>query len=324
MRYTLFLNTLLIIFFFSNCSPKISKVDYNKLSYEHQQLKLRYEMLKQEQDMGNTTKGEATSDTKLAPFKIARDIDLKDYEDLQRKYSALSEQYQALEKSYESVRTEQLKPRDSVPPGTVSVTTYNQLKKDYTELEEKYSMLETRYENLKVITAPQHTAIPQQKDTHEDPKKEEVVLRESAIKGSIMPEESSKEIGAVTVASVTQLDLHFSFEGYEQTANDLMLMVAVKNNSPKILKTFWDKGTVELLGNDNQTYTAKDFRVGVDFATEKGTLTKKITEEQTVFVRFSFEGVPADVKMIKTLQYTVRIDGETKTIEFKHLDLSVF
>ena len=103
----------------------------------------------------------------------------------------------------------------------------------------------------------------------------------------------------------------------------MILEIAVKNNNQSSLKTVWDAKKIQLISNDNQTYTSNVFRIGVDYPNKKNnTLTKKIKDENTVFARFAFENLPANLKQIKSLKFIVEIDGEERAIEFTHINIS--
>jgi hypothetical protein len=89
------------------------------------------------------------------------------------------------------------------------------------------------------------------------------------------------------------------------------------------LKTFWDASKVQIISNDNQTYTSNVFRIGVDYPNKKNkTLAKKIKDKNTVFARFAFEDLPTNLKQIKSLKFIVEIEGEEQIIEFTHINVS--
>ena len=299
----------------TSCSQKISKLEFDKQVYEYEQLKLRYELLKRE-TAGNTTKGK----TPPGITKVTSEVNLKEYNNLQQQYKALLDQQVALETAYEELREEHYKPREATPPGSVPVKAYNELKREKEVVESKYVALEKRYNNLKEVASNGNTSTI---NTAEVIEPTEIDPTQNIGKGAFEVEETSIDIGSTIVQSASFNGLFFDYDTYERTDDFLVLEIAIKNNSQTNLKTVWNATKIQVITNDNSTYTANSFRVGVDYAKEKdNTLTKRIKDEYTVFARFGFENLPDDIKHIKSLKFIVEIDDEERIIEFTHLNVS--
>ena len=299
----------------TGCSQKISKLEYDKQIYEYEQLRMRYELLKQEA-VGNTLKGE----TPTAITRVSSDVNIKEYNEVKQNYKALLEQHTALEKAYEELREEHYKPRETTPPGSVPVTTYNELRKEKENLEAKYAALENRYNTLKEGNSNGNTSTI---NTAEIVEPMEIDLDQNTGKGIFEMEETSIDVSSMVIQSASFNGLYFDYDTYERTSEYLILEIAVKNNNQSSLKTVWDAKKIQLISNDNQTYTSNVFRIGVDHPNKKhNTLTKKIKHENTVFARFAFENLPANLKQIKSLKFIVEIDGEERAIEFTHINVS--
>lgn len=299
----------------TSCSQKISKLDYDKQVYEYKQLSLRYELLKRETD-GNTAKGE----TPPGITKVSNDVNLKEFNSLKQKYDALLEQQTALERAYEELREEHYKVKEVTPPGSVPVTAYNELKQEKEVLANNYAALEKRYNSLKEVTSNSNTSTI---NTAEIIEPTEIDPSKNMGKGKIELEETSIDVGSSIIQSTSVNGLFFDYDTYERTGDFLILEVGVKNNSQTNLKTFWNAKKVQIIGDDNKTYTSNSFRIGVDYANKTdNTLTKRIKDANTVFARFAFEGLPDDVKHIKSLKFIVEINGEERIIELTHINVS--
>lgn len=299
----------------TSCSQKVSKLEYDKQIYEYEQLKLRYELLKREA-VGNTSKGETTTPI----TKVSSEVNLKDYNEVKQNYEALLAQHIALEKAYEELREEHYKPREATPPGNVPIASYNELKREKEALETKYTVLENRYNTLKEKNSNKENSTI---STAEVVEPTEIDPAKNIGKGAFEIEETSIDVNSMVIQSASFNGLYFDYDTYERTNEYLILEIAVKNNNQSTLKTVWNAQKIQIISNDNQTYTADIFRIGVDYPNEKNkTLTKKIKDENTVFARFAFEGLPNDLKQIKSLKFIVEIDGEERAIEFTHINIS--
>ncbi len=297
----------------TNCSPKISQMDYDRKNYEYEQLKVRYDLLKGEVE-GNTEKGVATTTT-----KVAKEVNIKDYEELQNNYEELIRQNKALENAYTDMHKQQEVSNTAIPPGTISMRTYNDLKAEKEALQAEYNALEIRYNALKSIDPENSSSI----QTAEMIEPTEINTALNVGKGGFEIEENSIELGTSIVQSASFSGLFFDFDSYDRTNDYLVLEIAVKNNSQTNLNTSWNADKIEITNKQNQTYIATSFRIGVDYAdnvTRK--LSKRIKDENMVFARFAFEDLPANFKQIKSLKFIVLIDGEERTVEFTQIDIS--
>lgn len=299
----------------TGCSQKISKLEYDKQIYEYEQLRMRYELLKQE-SIGNTSKGE----TNTTITRVTNDVNIKAYSEVKQNYEALLEQHTALEKAYSELREEHYKPQESTPPGSVPIASYNELKKEKEILEAKYAALENRYITLKEVHSDKNAPTI---NTAETTTPAEIDPAKNIGKGAFEIEETPIDVNSMVIQSASFNGLYFDYDTYERTSEYLILEIAVKNNNQSSLKTVWDAKKIQLISNDNQTYTSNVFRIGVDYPNKKdNTLTKKIKDENTVFARFAFENLPANLKQIKSLKFIVEIDGEERAIEFTHINIS--
>jgi hypothetical protein len=300
----------------TSCSQKISKLEYDKQIYEYQQLNMRYELLKQESP-GNITKDKTTlSDI----TKESNGFSTKEYNEVKRNYKALLDQHTALEKAYEELLDEHYKPREVTPPGNVPVATYNELKKEKETLDAKYVALENHYNTLKKVASNGNTSTI---NTAEIVEPTEIDPDKNIGKGIFEMEETSIDVNTMVVQSASFNGLYFDYDTYERTSEYLILEIAVKNNNQSTLKTIWDANKIEIISDDNQTYTSNVFRIGVDYSNKKeNTLTKKIKDKNTVFVRFAFKNLPSNLKKIKSLKFMVEIDGEERMIELTHINVS--
>lgn len=105
--------------FVTSCSPQISKMEYNKIKYENQQLQKQNTVLKNKLE-----KIEFAND----PDNVAKGVfDLRKYQILQAKYEQLLAAYKRLSASDNSQR---------------------QREKSYTKLLEEYTVLKSEYETL--------------------------------------------------------------------------------------------------------------------------------------------------------------------------------
>lgn len=303
-------------FLLTNCSQKISKLDYDKQIYEYEQLKLRYEALKYEAH-GNTAKGEVSQGI----TRVASDVNIKEYNEVKQNYKALLEQHIALEKVYEELRNEHYKPREATPPGNVSIAAYNELKKEKENLEAKYAALENRYTALKEVTPNENTSTITTAEAVVEPT--EIDPDKNIGKGIFEMKETAIDVSSMVIQSASFNGLYFDYDTYERTSDYLILEVAVKNNNQSTLKTVWNANKIQIISNDNQTYRSNVFRIGVDYPNKKdNTLEKRIKDENIVFARFAFENLPNDLKQIKSLKFIVEIDGEERIIEFTHINVS--
>ena len=148
------ITVLLVIISFVGCSPKVSQLDYDKLTYEHQQLEKRYALLERQKGTqppilgnGNTAKGGTTVAT----------VPKKTYDALEENYQALQRQKEALEASYSGLK-EQLE-NQAIEKGKQRITTeeHNNLKEDYDNLLERYRELEAKYNKQNTITTTKKT-----------------------------------------------------------------------------------------------------------------------------------------------------------------------
>lgn len=345
----IFLSITLLL---ASCSQKISKLDFDRQVYEYEQLKMRYDLLKKEVDKkgGETTtestteiantvslreynnlkkqydallKQQAELEAAKAPGKTeVANVNIKEFNDLKQRYDALLKQQVALETAYEELRDEQYTtPTAATPPGSVPLSTYNEVKSENELLIAKYAALENRYALLKDVKSNGNNSTVNSAETTDQTKVDPTL---NAGKGEMKLEATSMEIGSEIIQSTSFNGLLFDFDTYERTEDYLVLEVAVKNNSQTNLKTFWDAKKIQIIGNNNQVYTADTFRVGVDYANKSKTLNKRIKDEYTVFARFAFETLPENLNHVKQLSFTVDIDGEERTINLTHIDISKF
>jgi hypothetical protein len=299
----------------TNCSQKISKLEYDKQIYEYEQLKIRYEVLKRE-SVGSTSKGKMPSSI----TRVTSDVNIKEYDEVQQNYTVLLEQHTALEKAYEELRNEHYQPRETTPPGNVPIATYNELKREKEALEFEYITLENRYTASKKVAFNENTSTV---NTAEMVVPMEIDPDKNVGKGAFKMEETSIDVNTMVTQSASFNGLYFDYDTYERTSDYLILEIAVKNNNHSTLKTFWDASKVQIISNDNQTYTSNVFRIGVDYPNKKNkTLAKKIKDKNTVFARFAFEDLPTNLKQIKSLKFIVEIEGEEQIIEFTHINVS--
>jgi hypothetical protein len=299
----------------TNCSQKISKLEYDKQIYEYEQLKFRYELLKREA-VGNTSKGEIPPGI----TRVTSDVNIKDYNEIKQNYTVLLAQHTTLEKSYEALRNEHYKSGETTPPGNVPIGTYNELKKEKEILEAKYATLENSYNNLKEVASDGNKSTI---NTAEIVEPTEIDPDKNVGKGIFEMEETSINVNTMVIQSASFDGLYFDYDTYERTSDYLILEIAVKNNNQSTLKTVWDANKIQIIGLNNQTYTSNVFRIGVDYPNKKNnTLAKKIKDENIVFARFAFEDLPNDLKQIKSLKFIVEIDGEERVIEFTHINVS--
>ena len=137
---------LLIIGSFIGCSPQISQIDYEKLTYEHQQLEKRYALLQQEKGQylgkGNTAKGGTTVAT----------VPKKTYDKLKESYKSLQSQQEALEAAYNALRNQSQKQAIEKGEKGVSIIVHNNLKANHESLKSQYEALEEKYNKLTVST----------------------------------------------------------------------------------------------------------------------------------------------------------------------------
>ncbi len=306
----------LSIIVFSSCSQKISKLDFDKQAYEYQQLQLRYELLKKEQS-GNTGKGitEVTNTT----IPVVNNTQTKELTDLQAKYEALLEEKLDLERAYNAT-VEQTKEienlQNSIPPGSVPVTNYNELKTEKAQLEKKYVILEKRYAALKESKTTSTSTISSAEYA------DATIVGSGVNTSKGVYEESSLRTNAQVITRASYNGLYFEYDTYNRNNNYLILDIAVKNNNQSNLKTVWETGKIQITDSENRTIIANSFRVGVDYVdTNRGILTKRIKDENTVFARFAFENVPNDFNLITSLKFTVIIDGEERNVELAQLDI---
>lgn len=306
----------LSILVFASCSQKISKLDYDKQAYEYQQLQLRYELLKKEES-GNTDKGITTISSPTIPS--VTNSEAKDYDALKAKYETLLTEKEALEAAYSATVAEtetktKTEVQSATPPGSVPAATYNNLKTEKNDLEKRLVILEKRYETLKEsVTA----------STANSSEYLEVATIENGInttKGVF--EEPSMRSNAPAIKLASHNGLYFEYDTYNRNNNYLILDVAVKNNSQSNLKTIWETEKIQITDSDNRTITANSFRVGIDYVdADKGSLIKRIKDENTVFARFAFENIPSDFNVITSLKFTINIDGEEREVELAQLDI---
>lgn len=316
MRPRFIMIILSFAFLLTNCSQKVSKLEYDKQIYEYEQLRIRYELLKQE-TAGNTAKGQNTTTTIT---RVTNDVNIKDYNDVKFNYKTLLEQHTALEKAYSELREEHYKPKETTPPGSVPIASYNELKQEKEALEAKYAALENRYITLKEVLSDKNVSTI---NTAETTTPAEIDPAKNIGKGAFEIEETSIDVNSMVIKSASFNGLFFDYDTYERTSEYLILDIAIKNNNQSSLKTVWDAKKIQIISNDNQTYISNVFRIGIDYPNKKdNTLTKKIKDENTVFARFAFENLPNDLKHIKSLKFIVEIDGEERVIEFTHINVS--
>lgn len=304
----------LTILVFASCSQKISKLDYDKQAYEYQQLQLRYELLKKEKS-GNTDEGVATISKPTIP--ATTNAEVGDYDALKAKYETLLTEKTALEEAYNATlaETSEIKETTAVsPPGSVPATTYKELQGEKNELEKKYVILQKRYETLKESVSNPTL------NTAEYAEAEAIRKGTNVSKGVF--EESSLRSEAKVVKRASYNGLYFEYDTYSKNNNNLILDIAVKNNSQSNLKTIWQTDKIQITDAENRTFTANSFRIGLDYVdADKNVLTKRIKDENTVFARFAFENIPSDFNLIRSLKFTVRIDGEDREVELSQLDI---
>lgn len=300
----------------TSCSQKVSQIDYDKKTYEYDQLKIRYDLLRNEVDGGITTTTSAPPKTTTVPPQNHH----TDYEQLKQNYEKLLKEHASLQVAYDDmqIKEDEAKATKSVPPGTVSKTAFNELKEEKAALEKRYVILENRYNTLKELSKTSNTSSIASAEIVEPT---EINPDLNIGKGEL--EESSIDLGTTIVQSASFNGLFFDFDTYERTQDYLVLEVAIKNNSQNSLKTFWNAEKIQIIDTYGNTYTTDYFRVGVDYANEtNNTLAKRIKDENTVFARFAFEELPDDFKQIQSLKFIVIIDGEERPIEFTQIDIS--
>lgn len=304
---------ILLASLLTSCSQKISKLEFDKQAYEYEQLKFRYELLKQE-TAGNTTKSKMPSNTR----RVTNDVNLKKYNDLQQKHEVLLEEQEALKTTYEELRERHYKPTEATPNENVPAVENWEREKEIAE--NRYAALEKRYDNLKKVISDRKKPATHNAEIIEIA---EIDPTKNIGKGAFEVKENSIDFSSSIIQSASFNGLFFDYDTYERTEDYLILEVAIKNNSRTNLKTVWDARRIQIVTADNNIYTSNTFRVGVDYAAEKSNrLTKKIKDEYTVFARFAFEDIPKDIKKVKNLKFIVEIDGKECVIEFTHIDVS--
>lgn len=306
-----FIGTLIVfVILFTSCSQKISQLDYDKKIYEYDQLKIRYDLLRKEVD-GSTS---ITTNT----ITKKTETNTADYEQLKQKYDKLLRQHASLQTAYNELETKD-EGNKPIPPGTVSKIAYNELKEEKARIEKRYAILENRYNVLKEMS---EESIGSSIASAEIVELTEINSDLNIGKGILEIEENSIDLGTTVVQSASFNGLFFDFDTYERTEDYLVLEVAVKNNSQNSLKTFWNAEKIQVVDAYGNTYTADYFRVGVDYASEANTLTKRIKDENTIFARFAFEELPSNFNHVQSLKFIVIIDDEERAIEFTQIDIS--
>lgn len=299
-------------------TPMKTVVETTNTSVEYEKLKVDYEKLLSEKvvlENANKTLKERVTATK----EIAVTEQSIEYDELQAEYETLLNQKIALEKDYKLLQDKQTT-NVVAAPGTVPMTRYNELKIEKADIEKRFTILENRYNalNKKNLEASPSTIA-----SSEILEPTELNPEYNISKGMVEREENSIDLGESIVQSASSNGLFFDFDTYTRTNEFLVLEVAVKNNSQSTLKTFWNVDKIEITDKNNNTYTSRSFRIGVDYVNDKnGTLLKKIDDENTVFARFAFEDLPSDLKHIRSLEFAVVIDGEPRIIKFTQIDVS--
>ena len=304
-----------------NTPSNVKKTENNQ---DYETLKIKYDALLSENLMlknahkdlettENTPKEATLDDIKAEEIQT-------NYDALKTKYDLLVEENVALENNISELEKKQKPSKKSNAPGTIPVKAYNELKIEKADIEKRYAILENRYNDLKKSSLANNSSSI---GTAEMIEPTEINPEQNIGKGIFESEENSIDLGSRIVHSASYNGLFFEFDTYDRTNDYLVLDIAVKNNSQTDLKTFWNTDKIEITDQYSNVYTAKSFRVGVDYANDKnGTLSKKINEDNTVFARFAFEDLPKDLKQITNLQFIVSIDGEMQMISFTQIDIS--
>lgn len=307
-------------------TPKATRVDSTLNIVAYKTLQSKYETLLNENialenSYNEFRKQQGFSNENSAPSTPSTENETDT--ELNEKYQALLNSNLALQTAYDELKEAQEvqeTPNTVVAPGTVPIASYNELRLEKTEVEKRYVILENRYNALKEASLEHNLSSVETSDMIEPT---EINPDQNIGKGVFESEENSIDLGAMVVQSASYNGLFFDFDTYDRTEEYLVLEIAVKNNSQTDLKTFWNTEKIEIVDQDNNLYTAQSFRVGVDYAKEdKGTLLKKIKDDNTVFARFAFEELPQDFNQIKSLQFIVVIDGESQLIKFTQIDIS--
>lgn len=179
---------LLVIFSFVGCSPTISKLDYEKLTYEHNQLTERYQMLQQQKTSsaylanGNVAKGVTGS---TVPKQKYDDLN-NSYETLQKRHAALEMAHTALKEQCETQAIEKGDKR-------ISVKVHDRLQSDYDNLLARYETLEGKYNRLNSTTKTKKEKNKARKKKKKVKKKKKNT-EEIEEKSAIVPEKKVAEV----------------------------------------------------------------------------------------------------------------------------------
>ncbi len=330
-----------------SCSPKISKIEYEKQAYEMAQLEKRLELLQKEQEKSqfyaeNTTKGASyTAQT--------------DFNKLKAKHILLQQQYEALQKAYKRLK---VKKTETTEVQNISTLEYNELKEKYDRLQSEYVALEAQHNymvaNMNAPKAVKKVKKSKAKKKTKRAKKPKTKKRETVKKTPVkMPEVVKVENTEKTAVSSTETDpipvvmeeeegmskqewtraeqtsnveanvsqLYFNYKDFERREDRLIMEVRIANRGNK-RKMKWAAQNIQLVDKSGRIFEAKDYRVGKTYASRvTGNLTKRLKKDYTVQAVFAFEGVPLNLIDIKALRLIIDLDGENTLVEFRDIEL---
>lgn len=339
---------VMAILWLTSCSPKISKIDYEKQTYELAQLQQRLDLLQKNQEKenyyastGNIEKGVSTSNSNQ-----------KALSQLSQQYSLLQQKYNALQFAYDQMKGEK---SETTTVQGVSVLEHNDLKSKYETLEKEYKSLEDKYNYMaanvdekstkakkkkksKKVKSPKVAKAPKAKKHHkvtkekavETPKVVKSTKTEFPAIGEVVVEEeelatSKQEWVHAIKTSNTEAnlnDLYFSYKNFERLDNRLILEIRIANRGNKC-KLKWSAENIQMIDNAGRIFEAKDYRIGKTYASRvTGKVTKKLKQDYTIQAVMAFEGVEPTLDNIKALRIIVELDGENTIVEFTNIELN--